>query len=165
MFCASDEYEAKSLPALFMEVNRHFGRKCFHQMKNLGIQPGQMPIIMFVAGNSGCSQREIARMMGVKPPTVNVSIHRLEKSEIVCRRRDEKDQRIMRVYLTEKGQRILDGIRKQSREIEKVMFNHFTEAELCLIRRLFVQILENIDKVPDLLLKNETAKTEKEGLE
>ena len=42
-------------------------------------------------------------------PTVNVSIQRLEKADIVCRRRDDKDQRIMRVYLTENGKKNRGG--------------------------------------------------------
>ena len=86
--------------------------------------------------------------MGVTPPTVNVSIQRLEKADIVCRKRDEKDQRVMRVYLTENGQRIVEEIKQQSRDVEKVMFNNFSEAELCLMRRFFEQILENILQIP-----------------
>jgi len=71
----------------------------------------------------------------VTPPTVNVSIQRLEKADIVYRKRDEKDQRVMRVYLTENGQRLVEEIKQQSRDVEKVMFNNFSEAELCLMRR------------------------------
>ena len=151
MWCAGDEKEKsreKSMPALFMEINRHYGSRCMSHIRDMGIQPGQLPIIMIVYRNDGCSQKEISEMMGVKTPTVNVSIQRLEKADIVCRRRDEKDQRIMRVYLTEKGKRIVEEVRQESRNVEKVMFSNFSDAELCLMRRFFEQILENIDQMP-----------------
>ena len=77
-----------------------------------------------------------------------MSIQRLEKADIVYRKRDEKDQRVMRVYLTENGQRLVEEIKQQSRDVEKVMFNNFSEAELCLMRRFFEQILENILQIP-----------------
>lgn len=137
----------KSMPALFMEINRKYGKKCIGRLHDMGIQPGQMPIIMIVYGNDGCSQKEIAQKMGVKPPTVNISIQRLEKADIVCRKRDEKDQRIMRVYLTENGKKTVEGIKKQNHAMERVMFSNFNDTELCLMRRFFEQILENIEQI------------------
>ena len=86
--------------------------------------------------------------MGVTPPTVNVSIQRLEKADIVCRKRDDKDQRIMRVYLTENGRKIVEELQQESKAVEKVMFSNFSEAELCLLRRFFGQILDNISEIP-----------------
>lgn len=75
----------KSMPALFMEINRQYGMRCMQRIREIGIQRGQMPIIMIVYRNNGCSQKEIAECMGVTPPTVNVSIQRLEKADIVCK--------------------------------------------------------------------------------
>ena len=100
-----------------------------------------MPIIMIVYRNNGCSQKKIAECMGV-------TIQRLEKADIVCRRRDDKDQRIMRVYLTENGRKIVEELQQESKAVEKVMFNNFSEAELCLLRRFFGQILDNISETP-----------------
>ena len=96
MWCPEEEKkekrEEKSMPALFMEINRQYGMRCMQRIREIGIQQGQMPIIMIVYRHNGCSQKEIAEWMGVTPPTVNVSIQRLEKADIVCRKRDDKDQ-------------------------------------------------------------------------
>ncbi len=142
------DLKEKSMPALFMEINRRYGMKCMNHIREMGIQHGQMPIIMIVYENDGCSQKEIAEKMGVTPPTVNVSIQRLEKANIVSRKRDEADQRIMRVYLTENGQRIVKEIKEEAKAVEKVMFSNFNETELCLMRRFFEQILDNIERIP-----------------
>ena len=152
MWCPEEEKkekrEEKSMPALFMEINRQYGMRCMQRIREIGIQQGQMPIIMIVYRHNGCSQKEIAERMGVTPPTVNVSIQRLEKADIVCRKRDDKDQRIMRVYLTENGKKIVEELLQESKAVEKVMFSNFSEAELCLLRRSFGQILDNISEIP-----------------
>ena len=138
MWCPEEEKkekrEEKSMPALFMEINRQYGMRCMQRIREIGIQRGQMPIIMIVYRNNGCSQKEIAE--------------RLEKADIVCRRRDDKDQRIMRVYLTENGRKIVEELQQESKAVEKVMFSNFSEAELCLLRRFFGQILDNISEIP-----------------
>lgn len=143
-----EDYKDKSMQSLFLEINRHYAGRCFQQVACKGIQPGQIPFIMMISTHDGCSQSEMARKLEIKPPTVNVSIQRLEKSGIVCRRRDEKDQRIMRVYLTEYGRQLVTEIKEYVAEIEKVMFRNFSETELCLLRRFFIQMLENIDSIP-----------------
>ena len=54
MWCAGDEREEwkeKSMPALFMEINRQYGMRCMHRIREMGIQQGQMPIIMMVYKN------------------------------------------------------------------------------------------------------------------
>ena len=73
MWCPEEEKkekrEEKSMPALFMEINRQYGMRCMQRIREIGIQQGQMPIIMIVYRHNGCSQKEIAEWMGVTPPT------------------------------------------------------------------------------------------------
>lgn len=143
-----EEINEKSLQFLFMEIGRHYTEKCLYQIRNLGLQPCQMPVLMVLSRMDGCSQRRMAELLRNKPSTVNVSIQRLEKNGIVCRRRDEADQRVMRVFLTEEGNRIVGIIKERIREMEAGMYGNFTETELCLLRRFFLQILENVDRMP-----------------
>lgn len=142
------EQEEKSLQMLFMEISRHYAGRCFHQIEELEVHPSQMPFIMILSRRDGCSQKEMAECLEIKPPTVNVSIQRLEKSGMVYRKKDEQDQRIMRVYLTEKGRETVKRIMRQAQEMEKIMFQGFSETELCLLRRFFEQMLSNLHSMP-----------------
>ena len=80
----------KSMQALFLEINRRYMGKCFSKMKELEIHPSQIPILAILGKNEEYSQKEIAQILGVKPPTVTVSIQRLEKMGMVCRKQDER---------------------------------------------------------------------------
>ncbi|MDO4337188.1 MAG: MarR family transcriptional regulator [Eubacteriales bacterium] len=137
-----------TMQGLLMEINRLYMGKCFHQMVELGIYPGQIPVLGCLMHKDGLSQRELAKKLHIKPPTVNVTVQRLEKIGILCRRQDEKDQRVTRVYMTEKGHAIVEKAMEQVMENEKILFANFSETELCLMRRFFQQMLENIELLP-----------------
>lgn len=138
----------QSLQFLLMQISRRYAGKCLYQVRELGIHPSQIPILMILNHSDGCSQRKMAELLRNKPSTVNVSIQRLEKNGLVCRRRDEKDQRIMRVYLTDKGSEMVAEIKKRVTEMERLMFDKFDATELCLMKRFFLQILDNMESIP-----------------
>ena len=149
MFCEEEDEKGKenSLLSLFMKVDRYFMAKCFGQMQDLGIYPGQIPVLGMVSKKEGLSQKELAEILRIKPPTVTVSVQRLEKAGFLYKKPDEKDQRIARIYLTEKGKETKARALQRIRENESVMLEGFSETEQCLLRRFLKQILENIDKI------------------
>lgn len=143
---------------MFMRIDRRFMGKCFGQMQELGIYPGQIPVLGLLAYKDGLSQREIAEHLRIKPPTVNVTVQRLEKAGFLFRKADEKDQRVSRIYLTEKGKQAKERGMKRVEENEKILLDGFSDAGLCLLRRFLEQITANIDKIPGSSGKNDTKK-------
>ena len=51
---------------MFMRIDRRFMAKCFGQMQELGIYPGQIPVLGLLAYKDGLSQREIAEKLHIK---------------------------------------------------------------------------------------------------
>ena len=154
------ETDRASYLGMLMRIDRRFMGKCFGQMQEFGIYPGQIPVLGLLAHKDGLSQKEIAEKLRIKPPTVNVTVQRLEKSGFLYRKADEKDQRVSRIYLTEKGHRAKEKGMKKVEENEKILLDGFSDAELCLLRRFLEQITANIDKIP--VYSGKTNK-EKEG--
>ena len=108
----------KSIQSLIMEISRMYMEKCFVKLKKVGIHPRQIPILAVLYRRDGCSQKELAQELGVKPPTVTVSIQRLEKNGLLIRRQDEKDQRVSRIYLSDAGNAIIKEGMQMAREGE-----------------------------------------------
>ena len=99
-----------------------------------------------------------AEKLHIKPPTVNVTVQRLEKAGFLYREADEKDQRISRIYMTEKGKQAKESGMKKVQDNEKILLDGFSEEDLCLLRRFLDQITENIEKIPVASGKNNTRK-------
>lgn len=157
-----DEFEFPTILAMLMRIDRRFMGKCIGQMLELGIYPGQIPVLGLLSHGDGLSQKEIAEKLRIKPPTVNVSVQRLEKAGFLYREADAKDQRVSRIYLTEKGHRAKKEGMCMIDANEKILLEGFNDTELCLLRRFLEQIIDNIDKIPEKREKDHTEKVRQE---
>ena len=94
--------------------------------------------------NSGMSQRELAKKMKLTPPTITSGIKKMEKQGLIERRSDEQDQRIMRLYLTEKAENCLEQVWDVINKTEEMLVSGFSIEEKILLRRFLLQMLDNL---------------------
>ena len=93
------------------------------------------------------SQREMAKHMNVTPPSITAAIQKMEKQGYIRRRSDEKDQRIMRLSITEKGNACLENIKTVAIEMDAGMFKGMSQEEKMLLRRLLLQMRDNLTEM------------------
>ena len=148
------EEKKSSTQRLFMDLSHLIFQKNYSMLKELGAYPGQMPFFKLLAENGGLSQREIAERLHITPPSVTVSIKRMEKNGMVERRPDEKDQRITRIYLTAKGEQVNIQVKELLRKNEEELFKDFEESEICLLRRFFQHMIQNVKETMRQEAKN-----------
>jgi len=68
-----------------------------------GVHPKQFFCLRVVSAHDGISQHELADELHVAAPSISRMLQAMERAGLVERRDDERDQRITRVYLTERG--------------------------------------------------------------
>lgn len=135
-----------SLYYIFLEVLRRHYNLTHTLLNNIGIYPGQPPMLFALNKKDGQSQKELAHKLNLKPATITVMVKRMEKENLVVRMQDDKDQRISRVYLTKKGKEVFKKTNEVINNIEKICFQNFTPEEKLLLRRLFMQMKQNLIK-------------------
>ena len=81
---------------------------------------------------------------------MSTTIQRMEAAGLVERRHDDEDQRVSRVYLTRKGRSVREDVEQVWDRIEEEVFVDFTPEELMLLRRLFLQMRENLVRATQL---------------
>lgn len=123
----------------------YFGR-AYEALREMDVHPRQVPMLHLLGKKEGLSQRQISEEMKIKPPTVAVSIKRMEKSGLIIRRADEKDQRMSRIYLSPKGRELNENVQKMVEDSENAIFRGFSESEICLMKRFFKQMIENLEQ-------------------
>ena len=86
--------------------------------------------ILFTLGiNDGISQNDIVRATHLKGSTISVALSRLEKEGYVKRLNDTYDQRQIRVYLTEQGERLNRERNQLIEDMQKKAFKGLTLKE------------------------------------
>lgn len=138
-----------SLYSIFGHVVKLHFHRMHETLDKVGIYPGQHPVLFHLLLKDGQSQKELAQKIKIQPATITVMLKRMEKAQIVERKVDTNDQRIIRVYLTEEGKRIAQEAKEIINEIGKECFANFTQEEEVILRRLLLQIKDNLLKVQD----------------
>lgn len=135
-----------SFQKIFVQIGRFHFLISQHELEKMELYPGQPQLLLTLYQNDGRSQRELSECLMVKPATITVMIKRLEKTGFVERRNDEKDQRISRIFLADKGKNICKKLSEMHGEIEKQCFANFTVEEKIVLRRLLIQVRDNLDE-------------------
>jgi len=107
---------------------------------------GQGRILFALYEQNGRTHGELAQCLNVQPATITKMLQRMEQNEFVYRQPDEKDQRISRVFLTEKGSAYHQRVLHIFSQLEENENEGFTDEELITLRNLLSRVAANLEK-------------------
>lgn len=122
-------------------------KKATQLFDKFDLKPSQAGILFMLNKSGGLSQREMAKFMNVTPPSITNTIQKMEKMDYIRRSPDEKDQRIMRLSLTERGEACLKNIKTVAAEMDEQIFSGLSQEEKLLMRRLLLQMRDNLMEI------------------
>ncbi len=124
------------------KVTNSFKDKLDKYLKEIGLHGGQVFILFSLWQEDGQSQITLAQRVGLSAPTINKMVNSLSGNGFVECRKCEKDGRLIRVYLTQKGSDCRGAVQEQWEKMESVFFSKLTETE----KLIFRQILEKMQE-------------------
>lgn len=89
-------------------------------------------VLLNIDNNTGTPATSIAPLMGMKSTSLSRVLRNMEEEDLIFRKKEPSDKRLVKIHLTEKG--------KQKKEIAKKVVIDFNEF---LIHRLSKKQLEN----------------------
>lgn len=114
------------------------------RIRDQNMQNSYRMLLFHLAIRGGRTQLELANMTHLKPPTISVTLQKMEADGYVRRVPNERDMRQTLVYLTEKGEEYNRNIRKKIDIIDRNIESGFTEEELQTLMSLLSRIRDNI---------------------
>jgi len=138
---ANQEYQDWELLAQFSQVFRTMSDAFMDQVD---MHRAQAFLLCRLYDQDGMTQSEIAEQLSVQGATITNMLQRMEESGLVARRRDPDDNRLVRVYLTDAGRKLERSIYEQFMHLEATIFEGISEAERALLRRMLMQMLQNM---------------------
>jgi MarR family transcriptional regulator, organic hydroperoxide resistance regulator len=125
-------------------ISRAYHKTSEDALTDLGLHAGQERFLGCLWNEEGLTQSEIAQRMAVQPPTINKMLTRMEAAGMVERQQDSEDSRLSRVYLTERSHSMKDEVCGVFEEIEGQLTANMSLEERILLKRLLMQVLENL---------------------
>ncbi|GAA4508792.1 hypothetical protein GCM10023191_068990 [Actinoallomurus oryzae] len=117
-------------------------------MRRHGLHQGQNHLLAALWERDGRTPGEIAAALHVTTPTVVKMATRMSAVGLLTRRRDERDSRLVRLWLTDAGRALQEPVEAERRSLEEKVTADLTEAE----RRCLMTALAKVHKsATDLL--------------
>jgi DNA-binding MarR family transcriptional regulator len=90
----------------------------------------------------GLSQGEFTQEYEMDPSRVTRTAQSLEADGLIRRERDAEDNRVMRMYLTEEGSQVLDGLPEINDQLRRRVHSVLSEEEFEELRRMLGLLAE-----------------------
>ena len=106
--------------------------------EELGLTMSQLRVLYMLQAAPGTPAGAVAMQLKVRPSTATGIIDRLvDKQKLVRRERDDADRRRVRIFLTERGRKVITELDARRRTVIWNIFHNFSEQELADIDRTF----------------------------
>jgi DNA-binding MarR family transcriptional regulator len=137
---------------MLAKVSRLVGGRMRAKLEKIGLPHAQGMILFHLWRQDGIAQNVLAQALHIRPPTATSTLQRMQRDGWVERRRDGKDQRIVRVHLTDKAKSLRKEANAMFIELDQELTSVLTDQE----RDMFMEIL--------LKVHHYLAQTEKEAV-
>ncbi|MEU6584716.1 MarR family transcriptional regulator [Nocardia sp. NPDC046763] len=117
-------------------------------MRRLGLHLGQNHVLAALWEQDGRTPGEMAAALNVTTPTVVKMATRMAAAGLLTRRRDDKDNRLVRLWLTDRGRDLRDPVEADRKALSDNVTADLTDAE----RRHLMSALEKIHRAAADLL-------------
>lgn len=136
-------------------LGRQLHRSSHHLGHRAGYYREQSRLLLLIAENDGIIQRDLAEKMDVRPSSMTEMLSKMEHLGLVHRKQDEKDQRVMHIFLTEQGRAIAEESKKANAKLTDTLFQALTEEEIDGMLRLTEKLTAHLDTLDPAALEQE----------
>lgn len=136
----------KELHKVLLKLINSHRRTAHREFNRVGLSKGQPKILDFLVLNNGCIQKDIADNCHIEPATVTSLLANMEKKELIYRRQNSENRRILNVFITEKGIEAQKQVIKIFSGLDELCFKGFSEDEKIATVELLTKIQKNLDE-------------------
>lgn len=113
----------------------------------VGLPASYRMFLFHLHHGDGLTQLELARRVKQSPPSVSVTLQKMERDGLLRRQTDEQDQRTIRVYLTEAGRELNERNHDAMLEVDNRLINGFTQEEQESFKSMLKRMNENLEGI------------------
>jgi DNA-binding MarR family transcriptional regulator len=106
----------------------------------------QFVMLHFISKHGPCKVTDLAEKMEVKPSAITVMIDRLIAQEVVQRRHDDKDRRVVLIDMTDRGHDVLQQLQQLRKQIIGSYLKDLDTQKLDIFLEVFEQIAGKIPR-------------------
>lgn len=130
---------------LAREINACLYREFRKQGHEITAQ--QWAVLSRIRECEGLHQSELAERTVKNRHNMTRILSQFSKKGLIDRRSDSKDKRLLRVYLTQKGEKLHDQLIQIAMETVNKVFKGISQRDIAALRMIHNQLINNINKI------------------
>ncbi|CUS26633.1 MarR family transcriptional regulator [Paucilactobacillus oligofermentans DSM 15707 = LMG 22743] len=111
-----------------------------------GIHHGQGHLLSVLMEHDNLSQKELADVVHIRAASVTDLLEKMEHEGLVIRTKDEKDRRITRVSISDKGRQFLIKNNLIRHEVNEVVYGDLNDDDLEQLDMIYQKIINSLSK-------------------
>ena len=136
----------ENIGTLLAQVSRLLRRSFDVRARGIGVTRPQWQVLSRLKLRAGSNQGSLAEILEVEPITLGRMIDRLQEAGLVERRADPTDRRAWRIFLTGKGEQLVDQLFPAARETLDGALDGVNGHDLELFRAVLVRMRANLSR-------------------
>lgn len=130
----------QSLDKISFQMRRNYNER----LRELNLYVGQDNLLSRLWLGDGVTQMQLCEHLKCEPPTVTNMVKSLEQNGFIFRKRDERDARVMRIYLTEKGKELQKPVEYQWKQQREKLLDSILPEERLILRGFLKRMEKNL---------------------
>lgn len=122
---------------------RLLARETETMLSPIGLNPAYVPVLVALSEGGARTPKALADAAAVEQPTMTATIQRMERDELVTRKRNPDDGRSALIALTPKGYKHIADMDRALGALNELLLEQFTTAE----RGQFLELLGRVISV------------------
>jgi len=128
---------------ILKEIQRHSRLYRERKLMPYGLTPQHGVYLKEIGDAPGISQEQLAQRIFINKSNVARRVAALEEEGYIERRPCGKDKRILRLYLTRKGEQMLPAIGQVTEAWEQILVQDLTQSEQQILEILLLRLRSN----------------------
>lgn len=138
----------ENIGTMLAQVSRLFRRRFDERARGIGVTRPQWQVLSLLKYHEGTNQGGLAEMLEVEPITLGRMIDRLQDAELVERRADPADRRAWRLYLTPKGEDLIEQLRPFALETFDAALEGVSAPDQAIVMGALDRMRSNLSRRP-----------------
>jgi DNA-binding MarR family transcriptional regulator len=126
------------------KVSSKMRRDYSESLRELNLYVGQDNLLARLWAGDGITQMQLCDHLKCEPPTVTNMVKSLEQNGFIVRKRDERDGRVMRIYLTDEGKELEKPVDFKWKQQQEKLLNSISPEERIVLRDLMKRMERNL---------------------
>jgi len=124
----------------YIAMRRHLDAS----VRKAGVTTTQWQALAVLFHMPGLTHSELVQHMAMEPPSLTSLVNGMERKGWIRQERSEADARVKRLYLTPRGRRLIESLRKATEPIERRMAGALTESQRDALKSLLRTVVESL---------------------